>query len=284
MLQYPYYEAHGLAILALREPRARLVRSDTIEDAVIVLSLVAVAIVVALRLLRRGSLAFSVLTGVAAVAVVAWSMTTQVYAAKVSAILSKQVARNLPKPYDWVEQATGGGSVVVLGQQIIDPTNIWLDRVLQPVVRKMWSVDGTAIRVGAPILTPDLDATDGTLTPPPGHRLRAGGERRRASGARRRAALRTPSLYRLDGKPIKLQEALVGRESDGWIVAPGGEKTARAAYTRYDVSGDGPGFAVVKLSRVGWCPKAVDAAARAPQPFGSARSGSGRTSSPRSRV
>jgi len=61
-------------------------------------------------------------------------------------------------------------------------------------------------------------------------------------------------LYRLDERPIRLREALIGRESDGWIVAPPGEKTARAAYTRYGVSGDGPGFAVVKLSRVGWCP------------------------------
>ena len=34
----------------------------------------------------------------------------------------------------------------------------------------------------------------------------------------------------------------------------GRREVARASYTRYDVSGDGPGFAVVKLSRVGWCP------------------------------
>jgi hypothetical protein len=108
--------------------------------------------------------------------------------------------------------------------------------------------------VGAPILTPDLDATDGTLTPPPGteYALAVNGVVLQAPVVARRP---NAVLYRLDGKPIKLQEALVGRESDGWIVAPGGEKTARASYTRYDVSGDGPGFAVVKLSRVGWCPK-----------------------------
>ncbi|MBM2822183.1 MAG: hypothetical protein HW413_929 [Thermoleophilia bacterium] len=253
VLQYPYYEAHGLAILAFAN-RELGWSEETIEDTLIVLSLVAVAIVVALRLLRRGSLAFSVLAGVAAVAVVAWSMTTQVYAAEGERILSKQVARNLPKPYDWVEQATGGGSVVVLGQQISDPTNIWLTEFFNPSVRKMWSLDGTAIRVGAPILTPDLDATDGTLTPPPGtdYALAVNGVALQAPIVERRL---NAVLYRLDGKPIKLQEALVGRESDGWIVAPSGEKTARAAYTRYDVSGDGPGFAVVKLSRVGWCPK-----------------------------
>jgi hypothetical protein len=252
VLQYPYYEGHGLAILAFAN-RELGWSEGKIEDALIVLSLVAVAIAVALRLLRRGSLAFGVLAGVAAVAVVAWSMTTQVYAAEGERMFSKQVARNLPKPYDWVEQATGGGSVVVLGQQISDPTNIWLTEFFNPSVRKMWSLDGTALRVGAPILTPDLDATDGTLTPSPGtdYALAVNGVALQAPVVARRA---NAVLYRLDGKPIKLQDALVGRESDGWIVAPGGEKTARAAYTRYDVSGDGPGFAVVKLSRVGWCP------------------------------
>ncbi|MDH5280538.1 MAG: hypothetical protein OEW52_05225, partial [Thermoleophilia bacterium] len=253
VLQYPYYEAHGLAILALAN-RELGWSEGKIEDALIVLSVVAVAIVVALRLLRRGSLAFGVLAGTAAVAVVAWSMTTQVYAAEGERILAKQVARNLPKPYDWVEQATGGGSVVVLGQQISDPTNIWLTEFFNPSVRKMWSLDGTALRVGAPILTPDLDATDGTLTPPPGtdYALAVNGVALQAPVVARRP---NAVLYRLDGKPIKLREALVGRESDGWIVAPAGEKISRAAYTRYDVSGDGPGFAVVKLSRLGWCPK-----------------------------
>jgi hypothetical protein len=253
VLQYPYYEAHGLAILAFAN-RELGWSEGTIEDALIVLSLVAVAIAVALRLLRRGSLAFGVLAGLAAVVVVAWSMTTQVYAAEGERILAKQVAQNLPKPYDWVEQATGGGSVVVLGQQISDPTNIWLTEFFNPSIRRMWSLDGTALKVGAPILTPDLDATDGTLTPPPGtdYALAVNGVALQAPVVARRA---NAVLYRLDGKPIKLQEALVGRESDGWIVAPSGEKTARAAYTRYDVSGDGPGFAVVKLSRVGWCPK-----------------------------
>jgi len=252
VLDYPYYEAHGLAILAFAN--RELGWSDgKIDDALVVVSLVAVAIAVAVRLVRRGSIAFGVVTGLAALTVVAWTMTTQVYAAEGERILSKQVARNLAKPYDWVEQATGGGSVVVLGQQISDPTNIQLTEFFNPSVRKMWSLDGTAIEVGAPILTPDLDATDGTLTPPPGtdYALAVNGVALQAPiVAQRKNAI----LYRLDGKPIKLRDALVGRESDGWIIAARGKKTARAAYTRYDVSGDGPGFAVVKLTRVGWCP------------------------------
>ena len=252
VLQYPYYEAHGLAILAFAN-RELGWSEGKIDDALVVVSLVALAIAVALRLLRRGSLAFGALAGVAAVAVVAWSMTTQVYAAEGERILSKQVAGNLARPYDWVEQATGGRSVVILGQQISDPTNVWLTEFFNPSVRKMWSLDGTAIRVGAPILTPDLDAADGTLTPPPGtdFALAVNGVALQAPIVARRG---NAVLYRLDGRPVKLKEALVGRESDGWIIGSSDEKIARAAYTRYDVSGDGPGFAVVKLSRVGWCP------------------------------
>ena len=30
---------------------------------------------------------------------------------------------------------------------------------------------------------------------------------------------------------------------------------ARASYTRYDVSDDEPGLAVVRLTRIGWCPR-----------------------------
>jgi FtsH-binding integral membrane protein len=252
VLEYPYYEAHGLSILAFAN-RELGWSEDTIAGVLVVVSLVALAIVVALRLMRRGSPAFATLAGVAALVVVGWTMTTQVYAAEGERILSKQTARNFPKPYDWVEQAVGGGSVVVIGQQISDPTNVILTEFFNPSVRKMWSLDGSAIETGAPILTPDLDATDGTLTPPPGtdYALAVNGVALQAPiVAQRKNAV----LYRLDGKPIKLREALIGRETDGWMVAESGERVARASYTRYDVSGDGPGFAVVELTRIGWCP------------------------------
>src|SRR5262249_40792898 len=64
-------------------------------------------------------------------------------------------------------------------------------------------------------------------------------------------------LYRIDGGPLKLQDALVGRQTDGWMIGTTDEPdTARASYTRYDVSKDEPGRGFVKLSRVnGPCPK-----------------------------
>jgi hypothetical protein len=252
VLDYPYYEAHGLSILAFAN-RELGWSEGTIADALVVVSLVALAIVTALKLLRRGSPAFAALAGLTAFAVVGWTLTTQVYAAEGERILSKQTARNFPKPYDWVEQAIDGGSVVVIGQQISDPTNVILTEFFNPSVRKLWSLDGTAIKAGAPILTPDLDATDGTLTPPPGtdYALAVNGVALQAPVVAKRA---NAVLYRLDGRPIKLREAVVGRETDGWMIGKNGEQVARASYTRYDVSEDGPGFAVVKLTRIGWCP------------------------------
>ena len=250
--QYPYYEAHGLAIGTFFN--RELGWSESLIEAVLVGACIAsLLVVVALRLLRRGSTAFAALAGGAAVVVVAWGLTGQVYAAEGERRLSEQVNGNLPRPYDWVEDATGGASVVVLGQQIKDPTGIWLTEFFNPSVRKMWSLDGSAANVGGPILTPDLDAVDGTLTPIPETQyvLAVNGVSLQAPVVAQRE---NAVLYRIDGGPVRLREALVGRQSDGWMVGSAEDPVARAAYTRYDVSGDGPGFAFVQLSRVEWCP------------------------------
>ena len=253
VLQYPYYEAHGLAALAFAN-RELAWPTGKIDNALLILSLVAVALAIVLRALRPGSTALTVFAVAAGIVVVSWSMTTQVYAAAGERTLSRQVARNLSTPYNWVDRATGGKSVVVLGQQVSDPTGVWLTEFFNRSVKKIWSLDGSAANVGGPILTPDLDATDGTLTPPPetDYALGINGVHIRGPVVDRRGS---SVLYRIDGKPIQLEDALIGRESDGWMVAKRGETTAHASYTRYDVAGDGPGLAFVRLTREGWCPK-----------------------------
>jgi hypothetical protein len=247
---YPYYEAHGLsiAVFANRElawPEGR------IETGLLVVCGLALAFVVALRYLRRGSRAYRVLAGSVAVLVLAWTLTAQVYAAEGERDLSTRIANNLPSPYNWVDEETGGGSVVVVGQQVVDPTNVWLTEFFNPSIRKMWSLDGTAPGPG-PILTPDLLAADGTLSPPPGtdYALGINGVELQAPVVERRG---TTTLYRLDSGPLKLASAVTGLYSDGWIGDRDGNGVAEAAYTRYDVSRDGPGFALVKLSRIAWC-------------------------------
>ena len=242
--EYPYYEAHGLAIAAFanREwgwPEAR------IETALVVVFFASLAIVLALRLLRRGTQAFGAVAGVAAIGVLSWSLTAEVYAAEGERLASRQIARNLPAPYDWVDRATNGGTVVILGQKIADPIGVYLTEFFNPSVTKVWSLDGTAPGPGA-ILTPDLAAVDGTLTPSPetDYALALNGVELQAPIVTRNGGA---TLYRIGGQPIRLASGYTGLYTDGWMADT-------AAYTRYDVSRDGPGFAVVTLSRERWCP------------------------------
>ena len=250
--QYPYYEAHGLAIATFFN-RELSWSESVIEGVLIAACLVSLAVVVALKLLRPGSAGFAAIAGVAGVIVVAWGLTGQVYAAEGERRLSVQIDQNLAQPYDWVEEATDGGSVVVVGQQIKDPTGIWLTEFFNPSVRKVWSLDGSAQNVGGPILTPDLNDVDGTLTPIPetDYVLAVNGVTLQAPVVAERG---NAVLYRIDGGPVKLQDALVGRQTDGWMAGSTEDPVARASYTRYDVSEDEPGLAVVRLTRINWCP------------------------------
>jgi MFS family permease len=249
--RYPNYEAHGLSIAALANRELEW-PEGRIEAALLVVCALALAVVLALRRLRRGSHAYRVLAGATAAFVLAWGLTAQVYAAEGERDLSSRIANNLAKPFDWVERETGGESVVVIGQQITDPTGVWLTEFFNPSIGRMWSLDGTAPGPG-PILTPDLEAADGTLTPSPEseYALALNGIELQAPVVARR---RDDRLYRIDGGPMKLSAAVTGQSSDGWLVGTSEEQVARGAYTRYDVSRDGPGFALLTLSRLGWCP------------------------------
>ena len=241
---YPYYEAHGLSMPALlnREwgwPEGR------IQNALTVVCVISVAVVVALRYLPRGSRAFTAVAATAAVAVLAWSLTTEVYAAEGERKHSRQLAAGIPVPYNWVDRLTGGGSVVMLGQQMSDdPNDVYLTEFFNESIEKMWSLDGTAPGPGA-ILTPDLANADGTLTPSPDteYALTMNGVELQAPEV---ARVGPYILYDVDRQPLKLAAGYTGRDRDGWM---GGE----AAYNRFDVSGDGPGFAQVNLSLVAWC-------------------------------
>lgn len=256
---YPYYEAHGLSMPAFlnREwgwPEGR------IETTLLVACFVSVAILVALRYLRRGSRAFAAVASTAAVAVFAWSLTTEVYAAEGERLLATQIAENLPVPYDWVDRATGGGSTVVLGQQMSDdPTGVYLTEFFNRSVVKVWSTDGTAPGPGA-ILTPDLASADGTLTPSPEteYAITLNGVELQAPVVTRVGPY---VLYDVDRKPLKLASGIAGVDRDGWIADPDADGVAEASYNRFDVSRDGPGFAFVNLSRVAWCSGDVPAKA-----------------------
>ena len=99
---FPYYEAHGLSILALAN-REFAWPLGTIENVLLVATVVATAILGGARdaapeprPARRGPAAVAV-----AVGVLAWNLTAEVYAAVGEHDFSARVEANIPKPNDW---------------------------------------------------------------------------------------------------------------------------------------------------------------------------------------
>ena len=254
---FPYYEAHGLAILALanRELAWPLGR---IENALVVAcrSPLRLLLVVGtpLRAGPRASPGRSP-PRPACSSGTSPPRSTPRSASTTSAHSSRE---NIPKPNDWIDAPREAAASSLLGQQMNDDRSACLDRVLEPLDRQ--GVERRRDRPGpGHTLTPDLEDVDGTLWPRPGDRLRPRGERRRG---RRPQVARERRLgatsYRLDG-PIRLRSNETGIAEDGWTRGDPGDPTvpARAAYNRFDVSEGGTGTAVVTLSRETFCPKGV---------------------------
>ena len=255
---FPYYEAHGLAILALanREWAWPLGR---IETAVELLTLASVVLLLLLGTPLRARVA-TVAAPVAvavAIALVGWNLTAEVYASIGEHDFSALVERNIPKPNDWVDRAADGGTVVMLGQRMSDdPLGVPSTEFWNRSIVKVWSVDGTGPGPGH-TLTPDLQDIDGTLWPDPetDFVLTSGGVEVVGEQVATNAG---SALVRLDG-PIRLRSNQTGIAADGWILGDPGDESvpARAAYNRFDVSDGGTGRAVVTLSRETFCPEGV---------------------------
>ncbi len=242
--QFPYYEAHGLSILALANREFRW-PDATIQTALIAITLVGTAVVAVLRplALRRLAWARGVVVTLA-VLVVGWNLTTEIYAASGEHDFSARMAKNMITPPDWLDRATDGGSVVGLGQQVTDPTGIWLIEFWNRSFEKSWSTDGSAAPPG-PTLTPDLARSDGTLTPSPEteYALAYNGVTLQAPLVTTKAGTR---LYRLDGQPLRLADSRAGVFEDGWM-------GQTSSYNRFTAPTDGKGFAQVNLSRAAFC-------------------------------
>ena len=255
---FPYYEAHGLAILALanREWGWALGR---IELALVVVVLLSVAALLAVGTpLRRPTVGVAVPVGIA-VAVLAWNVTAEVYAAIGEHDFSARVEANIPKPNDWVDRAVGDASVVMLGQRLSDnPLGVPTIEFWNRSIKKVWSVDGTGPGPGD-TLTPDLQDVDGTLYPDPetDYALATNGVEVVGEKVAENVAANA-TLVRLDG-PIRLRANKTGIAADGWTLGAPSDPSvpARAAYNRFDVSDGGVGTAVVRLSRETFCPTGV---------------------------
>ncbi len=237
---YPNYETHGLAIAAFAN-RIPKWPAETIEN---ILLLVALASGIALVLLRyvRGRALLAVAATIAVFAL-AWSLTTEIYAANGERGASDQQYATLPKPPDWVDRTTGRRPSVFVGQGISDPNPFWQLEFWNPSMKWVWGVDGST--PGG--VTPNLLRPDGTQDP-----ADLGAEYAVASKG---VALAAPSvttvgdyvLYRLGGEPVRLREATAGVQADGWM-------GSEASYTRYDVEALPPrGYVKVSLSREAAC-------------------------------
>lgn len=237
---YPYYEAHGLSIAALanRIPRWP---ADTIETVLVLVALGSGVALVALGLVRARRPALAVAASIAVFAL-AWSLTTQIYAANGERRASDQAFAALPKPADWVDQTTRRQPTLFIGQGVSDANAFWQLQFWNPTIKWFWGMDGST--PGG--VTPNLLRPDGTQYPDD-----LGAEFAVVSkGVQIAAPLVTTvgdyGVYRVGGKPVRLRETTTGIGADGWA-------GAEASYTRYDVTGLGRGFVKVALSRTAAC-------------------------------
>jgi len=249
---FPYYEAHGLSILALanREWSWPLGR---IENVLLVVTILATAVLAVLGTQLRHRVPRGAAPAAAAVAavVLAWNLTAEVYAAVGEHDFSARVEANIPKPNDWIDRAAGGGSVVMLGQRMNDnPLGVASTEFWNRSIQKVWSVDGSGPGPGH-TLTPDLQDVDGTLSPDPHTDFVLAADGVEVVGEQVAANPKAnATLVRLDG-PIRLRSNETGIAADGWMTGDSGDPSepARAAHNQFDVSQGGKGNLVVTLSR-----------------------------------
>ncbi len=249
---FPYYEAHGLSLLALAN-REWAWPLERIENVLVVVAIVATALLALLGTPLRNRIPRVAAPAAVAVAVglLAWNLTAEVYAAVGEHDFSARVERNIPKPNDWVDRVANGGSVVMLGQRMSDnPLGVSSTEFWNRSIEKVWSLDGTGPGPGH-TLTPDLEDVDGTLWPDPrtdyvlaANGVQVVGEEVAANPEA------NATLVRLDG-PIRLRSNETGIAADGWVIGDAGDPSepARAAHNQFDVSEGGRGDVVVTLSR-----------------------------------
>lgn len=207
-LGYPYFEAPGYGIAAFAN---RVFHWDQahIGNALLVALVVAVAIVA----LRR----HAAVVAVAALAVAVWMCTAEITSARGSEHQAKQFVAALPKPLDWVDRATHRAGTTYLGQNVADPTGLWLIEFWNTSLRHVDSLDATAPGPG-PTLTPGVQQTDGTLRGDSGTPYVLADNGVRVIGpvlvAQKRLDL---YLTRVDRHPWRLRDAVYGTDSGGWI-------------------------------------------------------------------
>jgi hypothetical protein len=186
-----------------------------------------------------------------------WGIAGQMSAASASNTFSEEISADIDPPFDWIDRATGGAPTLYLGQRLTDYNGIWQMEFWNRSLKHVWSTDGSAPGPG-PTLSPDLvNAATGEITQPPtaveyvvvdpgidivgtpveSHAHYAAG---------------TKTFWRLVKivPPLRLQNSTRGVTQDGWAAD-------QTDYTQFSTPGNRPGFAVVRVHRLGWGGKDV---------------------------
>ena len=129
--QYPYYEAHGLAVLAFAN-RLLAWSEPTIQSCLIVVALVSCAALLAVGLLR-GRRTLAVLVAAVVGFTLAWNLLAEIYAANGERRFSHRLASNFVQPRDWVDRATEHRNGDDRRPAVRRPERDLADRVLQPL-------------------------------------------------------------------------------------------------------------------------------------------------------
>ena len=93
------------------------------------------------RVLPRGT---RVVLATVAVLVLAWTLAGQLSAASASNTFSEEVSKNIDKPLNWIDRATGGQPTLYLGQRLTDYNGLWQMEFWNRSLDHVWSTDGSA--------------------------------------------------------------------------------------------------------------------------------------------
>jgi len=151
---WPYYDAPGSALAAVLHSYRHW---STYDLRLALLASTAGAVLLIAYRRRRG------VAAAALVLALAWMISTEVAATVGIDKLATSFRNNLPKPLDWVDQATGRQSTVYLGQAIRDPNGENLTEFWNRSITRVESLDGTAPGPG-PTPSANLLRSDGLLS------------------------------------------------------------------------------------------------------------------------
>ena len=266
---WPYSDALGFSIVQMANRDLAMDDRDVTWLLVVVL-IVAVAVLVVPRFVRRPQASFGI-AAVAAALVLAWNITGEISASNGTNNFSQVLLANFPSPPNWLDKATGQKPTIYLGQRITDPQGIWLMEFWNRSLEYVWSLDATAPGPGTTppgYLTPDttpegrlVGRTIETGAPPGVDYIVADQDIQIAGDLVLQPEIRRvitedefgfpihkevvePSRWRLlrIAPPLRLQATPVGIYADGW-------QGAFSAYNQFSTPGGKPGWIKIVVSR-----------------------------------